>query len=362
MTRAGWIWAFGSVLALLASPAVAAAREGYLVFSPTGAASYTRLSDALPFERVADKMFLRLDDVLIARNRIYVLDQHNRKVVRYNSVFKSESETRLDIGRDVPFWLGEGKDGLLLLAGNKVLYLSLFLREVRRLDLTPQAKGERAPVVTPVRFLIYGGTGYLLADTGEVFVVPLTPGLPNQKVAATFSIDAGGAPLALWLAPIEGTLSVLGRYRVDQPNFRGVRDIVSTFLLSRPDEPPRRTMLYEQNTGLEAAQGKGLGQGLRLAAISTTTPAVADVFLEDQQRGILSPRYTVRLRGFGGYDLMAVSTDGAGRSVAVDGVRRYLEDDGERRVLRLQPATYARLRTQAGLADGVLQTLPLDAR
>ena len=358
---------------MLIGPALATApttpqQHGFLVFSASGILNYVfNPKDALRLEGKASSG--RIDEFITMGGHIYQINSVHGSIDELGADLKPLRERALNSKADSPHWLGVWDGGLLVFSDNAVIYLDAALREVARLHLNTRRYGQITPVLKPMDFDVYEHLGYILTNTGEVFVIPLTEPKSVEPLSAMLHTDEGISPDGQWIDLDDQTLNLIATHNKNHgaviTREGGVikeqvitEQVVFTYDLKDLHAPVFQTVVYEKREFLDingciGAEGMkldcspyspdGVAKGAYIVKISRTMPAYAEV-IEEKDRLSLMSYEIVRLKSRGRYDVVLwqemkktplwfLSKEG----------RRYIERDREDNVLRLQPESYQRL-------------------
>lgn len=368
-----------SLLALLlmtcisSAPAAEPTRHGFLVFSSNGVASYTQ--EAKGKLRLQGKMASgSIDEFATRDGRIYHLHMLLGRVTELGADLKPLREVEVKSRTDVPYWLGAWNNGLLVLNDNAVIYLDADLKQVALLQLLPRRHDDITPALNPRDFDTWERRGYLLANTGELFIIPLDPSISAEPLAPALHAGDGYSPDAQWIDPVDRTLNIIGKTQREEYDtklkageFRIIKEqVVYTYDLNNLGAAALRNVVHEEReihepVRLDFDDGErhdgrinerrppyrpdGPDKGTYIGILSRTTPAYAEAFEEKEDMG-LSARAIVRLKSRGRYDKQALfreTREGPLWFKSEIGAR-YIEGDMEERVLRLQPASYGKLQ------------------
>lgn len=353
--------------ALVAAGPGAARAEGFLVFDQ-GVVNYA--IDAQGKLSVAgSRKSGDIDDFFGAHGRIYHLEKLPGRAVELNADFTPRRSAPMKSETGVPEWVGAWDEGVLIFCDNAVVYLDVELKEIARTALEPRKSGDITPVLRPEGFAAFEGSGYLLVNTNQVFVLPLRkPGEGRLRPDITVDYDQNLA--GLWVDPSERTLNLLATVRTEDPPRVVTRQRVFAYGLRGLGEDPRSAVVHERvevrtrrRIGLEDdARGrdgiveermppyrKESSSGTYIGIRSQTTPAYAETFAEGGEG--LPVRRISRLGTLGKLESVEVRRDFDGGPLWLDegGRRLYIEGDMMGRIVRLHPALYGALAAQAGL-------------
>lgn len=349
------------------------ARHGFLVFSADGVASYTQ--EAKGKLRLQGKMSAgSIDEFATRDGRIYHLHMLLGRVTELGADLKPLREVAVKSKTDVPYWLGAWDKGLLVLNDNAVVYLDANLKEVARLPLQPRRHDDITPALNPQDFDVWEQRGYLLANTGELFIIPLDLPISAESLAPALRAGDGYSPDAQWIDPADKTLNIIGKTqreehdaKLEPGEFRIIKEqVVYTYDLNNFGAAALRNVVHEEReihepVRLDFDDGErpdgmiidrrppyrpdGPDKGTYIGILSRTTPAYAEAFEEKEDMG-LSDRAIVRLKSRGRYDkqeLFRETKEGPLWFKSETGAR-YIESDMEEHVLRLQPVPYGKLK------------------
>jgi hypothetical protein len=378
-----------SLFALISSVPAAeppATRHGFLVFPGSGVANYT----AEP----KGKLVLRgkasagsIDEFATKDGRIYHLDMLLGRVSELGADLKPLHEVSVKSKTGLPYWLGTWDRGLLVLNDNTVVYLDADLKVVAVVPLQPRRHDQITPVLNPQDFDVWEHRGYLLANTGEIFVVPLDQPPSAEPLPPALRSDEGFSPDGQWIDPADRTLNVIGKTRREEHDaklgpgeFRVIKEqIVFTYDLRDLGAPALRDVVHEEREIHEPVKfdfddgerqdgmiidrrppyrPDGPDKGTYIGILSRTTPAYAEAFEEPEGIG-LSQFAIVRLKSRGRYqkqELFRETKNGPLWFKGEIGIR-YIERDMEEHVLRLQPMPYGKLKALPDLREVYFGTL-----
>ncbi len=370
-----------SLLALLlitcvnSAPAAepASASHGFLVFLPDGVASYAQ--GAKGKLRLQGKMSSgSIDEFATRDGRIYHLHMLLGRVTELGADLKPLRNVTVKSRTDVPYWLGAWDKGLLVLNDNAVVYLDADLQQVALLPLQPRRHDDITPALNPQDFDAWEQRGYLLANTGELFIIPLDLPTSVEPRAPALHAGDGYSPDAQWIDPADKTLNIIGKTQREEQDaklepgeFRIIKEqVVYTYDLNDLGAAALRNVVHEEReihepVRLDFDDGArpdgmiidrrppyrpdGPDKGTYIGILSQTTPAYAEAFEEKEDMG-LPARAIVRLKSRGRYDkqeLFRETREGPLWFKSEIGAR-YIESDMEEHVLRLQPVPYGKLK------------------
>lgn len=379
------LFLISSIGAALADDPVVA-RRGFLVFSAGGVSNYTwEAKGGLHLQGKASSG--RIDEFIAAGGRIYRMDMLLGKISELGMDLKHLHEETVKSKTGIPYWLGIWDGGLLILNDNAVIYLDAALKEVARIPLESRRYDQVTPVLTPTDFDTWEHRGYLLANTGELFVVPLEQPKSATPLAAVFRTEDGFSPDKQWIDPADRTLNLLANTQREERDaklklgeWRVIKEqVVLTYDLKDLHAPAFRTVVHEKREihaplrlnshdndwqdgmiieRLPPYRSEGPGKGTYIGIISRTTPAYAEAF-EERGNQLRWLRTVVRLKSRGHYEVQSLSQEAKGSPLWFDsGVgRRYIDSDMEERVLRLQPEPYGELQAHPDLNGVYFKTL-----
>ena len=351
----------------------ARARHGFLAFSSDGVANYTQ--DAKGKLRLQGKMSSgSIDEFATKDGRIYHLHMLLGRVTELGADLKPLREVAVKSKTDVPYWLGEWDKGLLVLNNNAVVYLDADLKQVAFLQLQPRRHDDITPALNPQDFDAWEQRGYLLANTGELFIIPLDLPISVEPLAPALRAGDGYSPDAQWIDPADETLNIIGKTQREEHDaklkpgeFRIIKEqVVYTYDLNNLGAAALRNVVHEEReihepVRLDFDDGErpdgmvierrppyrpdGPDKGTYIGILSRTTPAYAEAFEEKEDMG-LSDRAIVRLKSRGRYDKQELfrETKEGPLWFKSEIVARYIESDMEEHVLRLQPVPYGKLK------------------
>jgi|GEM_PF-3889568 len=364
-----------SLLALLMSFSIGAAQaaetaapqRGFLVFSSGGVSNYVQEEKGAL--RLQGKLSAgSIDEFMAAGGRLYQMNMLLRKVYELGSDLKPLREGLFK--SKTPQWLGQWDGGLLVLSDNAVVYLDASLQEAARLPLEPRRYDQITPALSPQDFDAWEHRGYLLANTGELYVIPLAKPQSSEPLSAALRMDEGASAEGQWINPADRTLNLLVKTEKEERDaklkpseWRVIKQqVVLTYNLRDLSVSPARTVVHEkreihesENRNFSDKEGmadlsrrppyrsEGRAKGTHIGIISRTTPAYAEAFEEKQS---MPRREIVRLMSRGRYQVQALMQEAEGTPLWFQGKegRYYIESDMEERVLRLQPELYRDLK------------------
>lgn len=345
--------------------------RGFLVFSAHGVANYVRehkgrlqLKGELPSGGI--------EEFAASGSRLYRMNSLLGTITELGDDLKPVHEISIK-SKTVPDWLGSWNGGLLVLDDNSVVYLDGSLKEVARLPLQPHGNEQITPALAPAAFSVWKNNGYLLANTGEVFVIPQDRPTLAEPISAAIRTGEQFPPEALWIDPADQTLNLLVKTQKEEygggikPGERRVtkEEVVLTYDLKDPGGGALRTVVHEEREihdpidlnfsdgdGREGLviermpnyRAEGPAKGTHIGVMSRTTPAYAEVF--EEKTGQPMPRLEiVRLKSRGRYEIQTLSRTAQGSILRLQkpGERLYFESDLKEHVLRLQPEPYGEL-------------------
>ena len=361
-------------------------RRGFLVFSAGGVSNYMQeAKGGLRLKGNASSG--RIDEFVTAGGHIYRMDMLLGTVSELGVDLKPLHERTVKSKTGIPYWLGIWDKGLLILNDNTVIYLDAALKEVARIPLEPRRYAQVTPVLAPADFDTWEHRGYLLVNTGELFVVPLEKPGPATPLAAAFRTESGFLPYKQWIDPADRTLNLLANTQKEERDaklkpgeWRVIKEqVVLTYDLKDLHAPALRTVVHEEreihdpihldspDNGLQGGKvidrrapyrSEVPGKGTYIGIISRTTPAYAEVF-EERGSGTLPHRAISRLKSRGRYEVKPLLQEARGGALwfQAEGGRRYIESDLEERVLRLLPEPYGELETLPDLRGAYFKVL-----
>jgi hypothetical protein len=346
--------------------------HGFLVFSANGVANYV-LDEKGHLQLKGKSPTGQIDDFAAAGGHIYRLDALLGSVSELNPDLTPLRKGSVKSTTGIPYWLGPWNEGMLVLNDNAVIYLDHFLKESARLPLEPRRRDQITPVLSPTDFDVWGHRGYLLANTGEVFVIPLDRPQSSGSLAAALRLEDGISAQQQWIDPEEQTLNLIAESQRDEYDtklkpgeWRVIKEqVVFTYSLKDPGIPAQRTIVHEQREIHEAIRfdsgdegretgriyerrppyrAEGPGTGTYIGIMSRTTPTYAEIF-QEKEDSPLPQRAIARLKSRGQYEVLAVARSAKGGPLWFQGKegQHYLESDMQERVLRLQPKPYGEL-------------------
>jgi hypothetical protein len=315
-----------------------------------------------------------IDEFATKDGRIYHLHMLLGRVTELGADLKPLREAAVKSKTDVPYWLGVWDQGLLVLNDNAVVYLDADLNEVARLQLQPRRHDDITPALNPQDFDAWEQRGYLLANTGELFLIPLNLPISTEPLAPALRAGDGYSPDAQWIDTADKTLNIIGKTqreehdaKLEPGEFRIIKEqVVYTYDLNDLAAAAQRNVVHEEReihepVRLDLDDGErpdgmiidrrppyrpdGPDKGTYIGILSRTTPAYAEAFEEREDMG-LSDRVIVRLKSRGRYDkqeLFRETKEGPLWFKSETGAH-YIESDMEEHVLRLQPVPYGKLK------------------
>lgn len=365
--------------------ALAAPQHGFLIFSSHGVASYAQ-NEKGELSLAGKSTSGDSDDYIAANGRIYYLHKLLGRVSELGADLKPLRETTVKSKADVPYWLGLWDDGLLILNDNTVIYLDADLNEVARLPLEPRRYDQITPALNPQDFDTWDHRGYLLANTGEVYIIPLQRPLSTAPLLPALRAADGISPEAQWIDAADKTLNLMAKEEREEQDvklkageFRVIKEqVVYTYALNDLAAPARRSVVHEERQiheprSLDFDDGErpgmiidrrppyrseGKDKGTYFGIVSRTTPAYAEAF-EEKPGQVMPQRRIVRLKSRGRYERMNLyrSSDEGPLWFRDKSGRRYVEDDMEEHVLRLLPEPYEKLKALPELREVYFSTL-----
>ncbi len=361
-------------------------QHGFLVFSTSGVSNYALQSKGgLRLLGVASSG--RIDEFITAGGRIYRMDMLLGTVSELGMDLKPLHEGTVKSKTGIPYWLGIWDKGLLALSDNAVIYLDAELNEVARTSLEPRRYEQITPVLTPTDFDVGEHSGYLLVNTGELFVIPLEQPTSESPLTAAFCAEDGVSPDKQWLDPADRTLNLLANIQKEERDARLKpgewrvikQQIVLSYDLKDLHAPSIRTVVHEKREihapipsdfhdhdrqdgmiteRLPPYRLEDPGKGTYIGIISRATPAFAEVF-EEKGRGTIWHRAIARLKSHGRYEIQTLSRDTQDGSLWFDSEagQRYIDSDLAMHVLRLHPEPYGELLALPDLRGIYFKTL-----
>lgn len=320
-----------------------------------------------------------IDDFFTAHGRVYHLEKLLGRAVELKPDLTPLREAPVKSLTSVPEWVGAWDKGILVFCDNAVVYLDEELKEAGRTALEPRKSGDITPVLRPTVFAAFDGSGYLLVNTNQVFVLPLgKPGKGPLRPEVTVGYEL--SLVGLWLDPKDRTLNLLATTHEEKPPRVVKQQRVLAYGLYELGKAPRSAVVHEEvefheprrisSEDEDDAHRRGgmiiermppyrteSSSGTYIGIRSHTTPAYAETFAEGGKA--LRPRAVSRLRTLGVLETAEVYRDGEGGPVwLMEGERRlYVEPDMTERVVRLQPAHYGALTLLPGLRRHYFKTL-----
>ncbi len=383
-----FLLAFFLILSIDAAPADESAmeRRGFLVFSASGVSNYTQEADG-GLHLQGKTSSGRIEEFISAGGHIYRMDMVLGTISELGMDLKPLHQGTVKSKTGIPYWLGIWDGGLLVLNDNAVIYLDAALKEVSRIPLEPRRYDQVTPVLTPTDFDTLEHHGYLLVNTGELFVIPLEQPKSATPLAAVFRTEDGFSPDKQWVDPDDRTLNLLANTQKEERDaklklgeWRVIKEqVVLTYDLKDLHAPVLKTVVHEKREihepihldlhdkdrsdgmvidRLPPYRSEGPGKGTYIGIISRTTPAYAEAF-EERGSQLRWLRAIVRLKSRGHYEVQSLSQEATGSPLWFDsGVgRRYIDSDMEKRVLRLQPEPYGELQALPDLNGVYFETL-----
>lgn len=371
MSRLFWL------AAALAAGLGTARAEGFLVFDGT-VTNYA--PDARGKLAVAGTLRSGdIDDFFAAHGRVYHLEKLLGRAIELKPDLTPLREAAVKSKTGIPEWIGAWDKGVLVFCDNAVVYLDEELKEAGRTALAPRKSGDIVPVLRPTVFAAFDGSGYLLVNTNQVFVLPL--GKPGKgTLRPEITVDYELSLVGLWLDPKERTLNLLATTRDEKPPRVVKQQRVLAYGLYELGKAPSSAVVHEvvevheprslRPKDEDDGQGreglvfermppyrKETSSGTYIGIRSHTTPAYAETFAEGGKG--LRPRSISRLRTLGVLETAEVYRDGEdGPLWLMEGERRlYIEPDMAERVVRLQPVLYGALALQPGLSKHYFKAL-----
>ena len=368
--------ASASALAL-ASASASEDHHGFFVFTTQGVENYA--ADPKGNFSLVGKAFGETDDYFSTNGSIYYLGRILHTISKLGPDLRPVLEAKIDHCGDVPDWLGVWNQGLLVLNDNKILYLDLTLKEVARLPLAPQQHEQITPVLHPQTFIGWKDRGYFLANTGELFILPLDKPATSAPLKPATQVKEGLDVSGFWIDPDEQTFNLLSHTRTEdygsdlEAGEKRVilKDVVLTYRIEKPADQPQGTVIHERKEIHHLVEGfvdypmddgrriyerispsrvEGKETGVHISIMTRSTPSYA-LGLFENSTAAFSPRTVIKLKSFGHYETEKVQHDKSLAWITIDGKRCYVDEDMQGHILRLQPASYARLKSLPELKD-----------
>ena len=384
--RCNWISALMLAVLMSAFAGSATAAEtiprGFLVFTSQGVANYA-LTPQLHLQGHAPTG--RIDDFIAKDGHLYRIEKLPGKVSELDAELAPLREISVKSTTGIPYLFGIWDDGLLVLNDNTVIYIDTALHEVARLSLDPHRHDQITPVLTPKDFDISEHNGYLLTNSGEVFVVPLQRPSSSAALQAALRVTDGLSPDGQWIDMAERTLNLIARTQHEEydtklkPGEQRLikQQLVLSYPLDKLSAPALKAVVHEEReirlpVGLDSDDSgrpdgivyerkpppyrpDGPATGTLIGILSRTTPAYAEAFIEN---GPLPHRSIVRLMSRGNYQVQALQQkQGEPRWFMQGKQRLYVDSDLAAHVLRLQPEPYQKLDALPELKDTYFQAI-----
>lgn len=343
-------------------------QHGFLVFSNSGVLNYSfDPKGTLRLEGKASPA--RIDEFTSTGGHLYKIKFVLSSIYELGADLKPLREVAVKCEADIPHWLGVWDGGLLVFCDNAVAYLDASLKEIARLPLKTGNYDQTTPLLKATDFDVWEHLGYILTNTGEVFVIPLAEPASVEPLNAMLHTDEGTSPDGQWIDPDDWTLNLIATHKKKYnaeitreggviDNHRVTEQVVLTYDLKNLHAPASRTIVYKKRelfdiNGCIGAEGMkfncspyrpdGVAKGTYIVKISRTTPAYAEV-VEDKDRLSLMSYEVVRLKSRGRYDVVLwQKTKETPLWFLSEEGRHYAERDPEDHILRLQPEFYQKL-------------------
>lgn len=313
-----------TVLLIAALPAFAqlkpaeAAIKGFMVFSNGYIYNYTLGPDKKFTLKATAKAGEDFEDYATCGGSLFSVNALLGTIVKLDGDLKEAGRIKLKTTGDITRFLGSDGKHLFILAGNRVTALTPEIDPAAIIDLKPETHDSITPVISPIDFDIHDGKEYLLANTGDIFIIDINDS-KNPTAAKIAVIDKGRPPelRAQWVDPDTKTLNVLAATKTEErdpalePNETRIieRQYVYTFRLEHMGKKPTATRIYEKRqiykpfsaefkNYMQQQNDSGViidpippyrpdGQpwGVYISKLSKATPCVADAFF--QEKGVL---------------------------------------------------------------------------
>ncbi|MDF1590374.1 MAG: hypothetical protein P1P89_02570 [Desulfobacterales bacterium] len=312
------------LLVIAALPALArikpaeASIKGFMVFSKGYIHNYTLGADKKFTLKATAEAGEDFEDYAACAGSLYSVNALLGTIVKLDGDLKEAVRIKLKAPGDITRFLGSDGKYLFILADNRVTALTPELDPVAAIDLKPEKLGNITPVISPIDFDIHDGKEYLLANTGDIFIIDIND--PKNPVAARIAVIDRDRPPELraqWIDPDTKTLNVLAAIKTEErdpalaPNETRIieRQYVYTYHLENMDKKPSATSIYEKRQIYKSVTGEfmdhmqqqnqngviidrmspyrpdGEPWGVYISKLSKGTPCVADAFF--QEKGVL---------------------------------------------------------------------------
>jgi len=292
--------------------------KGFMVFSNGTIYNYTLGPDKKFTLKATTGAKEKFEDYATCAGSLFSVDALLGTIVKLDGGLKEARQIKLKAPGDITRLLGSDGKYLFILADNRVTALTPELDPAAVIDLKPETHGSITPVVSPVDFDTHDGKGYLLANTGDVFIIDIhDPKNPTAARIAVIDRDRPPELRAQWIDPEAKTLNVLAAIKTEErdpalaPDETRIieRQYVYTFRLENMGKKPSATRIYEKRQIYKpfTAEFKNYMQqqndrgviidpippyrsdgdpwGIYISKLSRGTPCVADVFF--QEKGVL---------------------------------------------------------------------------
>jgi len=292
--------------------------KGFMVFSNGSIYNYALGPDKKFTLKATAKAGEDFENYAACGGSLFSVDALLGTIVKQDGDLKEAKQIKLKSPGDITRFLGSDGKHLFFLAGNRVTALTPELDPAAIIDLKPEKLSSITPVISSIDFDIHDGKEYLLANTGDIFIIDIND--PKNPVAARIAVIERDRPPELraqWIDPDTKTLNVLAAIKTEErdpalgPDETRIieRQYVYTYRLEHMDKKLSATKIYEkrriykpftaefkdymqqQNQSgviidpIPPYRADGEPWGVYISKLSKGTPCVADVFF--QEKGVL---------------------------------------------------------------------------
>lgn len=255
-----WLWACLLFFSAASSPSVLIGaggkpETGFMVLSNGSIYNYVYNGDKTFTLKSTATAKERFEHYATCSGSLYSFSPLMGDIVRLDGNLKEAAHVNIKSGGGITEFLGCNDGRLFFLADNAVSVLDAGLQTLAVIALSPEARDGIFPQLAPVDFDTFEGRGYLLVETGDIFVLDVA----GRRVVGAVRIapDDATAPetvRALWLDQDQGTLNVLARKRSETHDAALAAgesritetETVYTYRLAAMTEKPVATSIYEK--------------------------------------------------------------------------------------------------------------------